>query len=586
MSSYQPKRVLISFLLDSGRYPKYNVTNGLMDQPIMTRSNKPHHKYSRRAKMNRPTIAMRVLLLSACLVLGFGLQTSAQTKSTVPQRGIQDTGAPKVAPSTPGPQVVRGGILKGIRSTFPKNLGYQAEQSPTDTIFAHAYAERLVNWDDNGNLVPSLAESWEGDPKNKTVTFHLRKGVKFHDGTPFNAEAAKWSFECAKETGKLTDGQFVQSIEVLDEHTVRLNCTDYTSMSIYNYGWVQQFSPTAFKLNGGKEWARLHAVGTGPFKLVEFKRDSLIRYERNNDYWRKGFPLLDGMEVRFVPDPVTSQMMMEAKEADVWLETSNVKSTLDLEKKGFKVNWGPGMLWALLPSNAKDPKSPYANKKVREAVEYAIDRPVIAKAIGLGKYEPLTQIVPSFSPAYDPNCNLRPFNPEKAKQMLAEAGYPNGFTTKLLITSDLQDGGTALQTYLGAVGIKVDLDVADLGRYFGSLYSPAGWTDLALSASGIHPDGTDVFVHFGPRPLTYRTGFIAKSPEFLAACEKALKTYEPAAHMKAVQQAVRLASEDAIVIPVWRSAQALIMQSYVHTDYIKAHSTTWRTYEDWMEERR
>jgi ABC-type transport system substrate-binding protein len=480
---------------------------------------------------------------------------------------------------------VKGGILKAIRGSFPKVLGYPPEQNPTDTIFALVYGERLSEWDEKGNLIPVLAESWEADPKNKTVTYHLRKGVKFHDGTPFNAEACRWNLQLGKETGRLTDGQFVKSIDVLDEYTVRLTCTEYSSVSLLNYGWLQQYSPTAFSTHG-KDYLRTHAVGTGPFKLVDFQRDTFIKYERNKDYWRIGLPLLDGMEVRFIPNPMTASMMMEAKEADIWLDVQDVNYIVDLEQKGFKINWGPGMLWALLPASAKDPKSPYANRKVREAVEYAIDRQTIAKTLGFGKFEALTQIVPSYSPAYNPNYNPRPFDPEKAKQLLAEAGYPNGFETKLLVWETSRDAAIAIQTYLNAVGINVTLDLADMGRYFAAVFSPAGWTDLVLAASGINPDGTDLFTHFGPRPMTYRFGFIAKSPEFLAACEKALKTYESAPMKAALQQAIRQASEDGTVIPLWRSAQANIMRDYVHTDYIKVHSVTWYSYNDWMEKRR
>jgi ABC-type transport system substrate-binding protein len=530
-------------------------------------------------------ITALVLIICMWALSNFASPASAQPKKEAPSKQETSPKAEKVAVSSVGLQPVKGGILKAIRGNFPKTLGYPPEQGPTDTIFALLYAERLSEWDEKGNLIPVLAESWEGDPKNKTVTYKLRKGVKFHDGTPFNAEAVRWNLQLGKDTGRLTDGQFVDSIEVLDEYTVRLNCTEYTSVSLLNYGWLQQYSPTAFNTKGGKEWARTHAVGTGPFKLVDFKRDSFIKYERNNDYWREG-PFLDGMEVRYVPDPMTAQMMMEAKEADIWMDVANVKNILDLEQKGFKVNWGPGMLWALLPSNAKDPKSPYANKKVREAVEYAIDRPTIAKMLGFGKYEPLTQIVPSYSPAYNSNYNPRPFNPEKAKQLLAEAGYPNGFETKLLVWETSRDAAIAVQTYLNAVGIRVSIDLADMGRYFASIFSPAGWTDLVLAASGINPDGTDIFTHFGPRPMTYRFGFIAKSPEFLAACEKALKAYEPAAMKRALQEAVKQAGEDALVTPLWRSVQTNVMRDYVHTDYIKIHTVTWYSYQDWMEKRK
>ena len=187
--------------------------------------------------------------------------------------------------------------------------------------------------------------------------------MKFHDGTPFNAEAVRWNLQTGKDTGRLTDGQFVKSIEVLDEYTVRLNCTEYTSVTLLNYGWLQQYSPTAFNTRGGKEWARTNAIGTGPFKLVEFKRDAFIKYERNDDYWRKGLPYLDGMEVRYVPDPVTASMMMEAKEADIWLDISNVTQIVDLEKKGFKINWGPGYALGTPPRQCQGSKVAVCKKE-------------------------------------------------------------------------------------------------------------------------------------------------------------------------------------------------------------------------------
>ena len=181
---------------------------------------------------------------------------------------------------------------------------------------------------------------------------------------------------------------------------------------------------------------------------------------------------------------------------------------------------------------------------MREAVEYALDRPAIAKTLGFGKFEALTQIVPSASPAYVPGYDPRPYNPEKARQLLSEAGYPSGFETKLLTVDYARDAAIAVQSYLAAVGIRVSVDVADLGRYYGSLFGPAGWDDLAIARSGINPDATDLFVHFGPRPMTYRFGFIAKSPEFLALCEKALKTYDQAGVRAALKQAVKQGAEE------------------------------------------
>lgn len=484
----------------------------------------------------------------------------------------------------------KGGVLKAIRASFPRCLGYPPDMVPIDSIFALLYAERLISWgtwEEKGKFVPILAESWKIDEKNKTITVHLRKGVKFHDGTPFNAEALKWNYDIRLEYKRIPDQEFIKSIDIIDEYTIRLNLSELLSTSLLNYLWsIQVFSGDAVK-KYGKEWARTNAYGTGPFKLVEFQRDTLVRYEKNENYWRKGYPLLDGMEVRFIPDSVTASMMMEKKDADAWLDVGDVKQILALEEKGFKVNWGPGMMWALLPDSL-DPKSPLSNKKVREAIEYAIDKSAIAKAVGFGKYEPLTQLVPSFHPNYVPGFNLRPYNPQKAKELLKEAGYPNGFDLNLLALNlpTPQDTATAIKSYLEAVGIRVTIDVCEMSRYNAALFTPEGWKGLALAASGINPDGTDIFAHFGPRPITYRFAKFQKSKEYLDLCEKAYRALNPKEMHKILQQANKKAMEDAMIIPLYRSAQAVVMQPYVYTDYIKIHSVIWDTaYKDWMDKK-
>lgn len=484
------------------------------------------------------------------------------------------------APAPTPNQPVKGGILKAIRNNFPKVLGYPPEMAPIDNIFALPIAERLLKWDEKGNLIPELAESWKGDPTNKTVIFYLRKGVKFHDGTPFNAEALKWNLQLRLDTGRLMYGNLIKSMEVIDEYTLRINVTAYNNQLAYNYGWVTMHSPTAIK-NNGKELARTHPVGTGPFTLVDFQRDVVVKYKKNDDYWRKGYPYLDGIEVRYIPDTMTASAMMEAKQADAWMDVRMIQNVLDLQKKGLKVNWGPGMFWALLP-NSSDAKSPYANKKVREAIEFALDRPAIAKMIGLGTYEPLHQMAPSAFPGYVPGYNPRPYDPKKAKQLLAEAGYPNGFKTEILAAVIEQDLAAAIQAYLAAVGIEAKLDMADPARY-GTKVFTEGWNHLALSASGINPDATDLYIHFGSDPMTYRTGNIKKSPEYLALCEDAFHTYEKDKELAKIKQMVRQGGEDAMVIPIYRSGQTVVLQPYVNSDYMEIHTTIWDSYNDWME---
>jgi ABC-type transport system substrate-binding protein len=480
---------------------------------------------------------------------------------------------------------VRGGNIRILTSVVsPKALGYVPEWGPNELIAASPWAERLVHWDEKGNFVPNLLDTWKIDPKTKTITFHIQKGVTFSDGSPFDAESLKANLELNFKSGRIMDSDLVKSIDIVDKSTVRLTMTDLTSSAMLGYAfYVQAISIPVLEKNG-KDWARTNGIGTGPFRLSDFKRDEYVKYVRNDNYWRKGYPLLDSISYEYVPDPVTASMKMEAKEADMWGDVPNVKMALDLQQKGFKLNWGPGMMNVLLPNTNKPrkPDSPLLKKKVLEAIEYALDRPAIAKALGFGQYEPLTQIVPSFSPAYNAGFDPRPYNPQKAKQLLVEAGYPNGFEVKLMTMAGLKDAATAIQSYLDQVGIKANIDIADAGRYAAALFSPAGWDDLILAASGIHPSGTDLYQHWGPKPATYRFDFIKKTPEYLALCEKALHTYEDRAMRKAMQDAVRKASEDSMVIPVYRSAQPYVMQPYVHTEWPKIHQIQWTPWGDWV----
>jgi peptide/nickel transport system substrate-binding protein len=521
-----------------------------------------------------PLVPVLVYTLAVCGCISPSSPPSASDRA-ISQRDASSTGQPR-----------HGGILRRLTNLFPKVLGYPEEFTPVDAGFSSVALERLVGWNENGSLFPELAESWEGDPKSRTITWHLRKGVQFTDGTAWNADALKWNFESRIRAGRLIDGQSIESLEVIDDYTLKMHLNDYNRMMITNYGWIVMISPTAFEKAGGgdieksKEWARLNPVGTGPFKLVDFQRDVVIRYERNDNYWRKDLPYFDGLEDRLIPDLMISSAMMQAKEADM-LTNADVRTALDLESRGFKVNWGTGLLMALLPNSA-DPDSPFADKRVREAVEYAINRPALAKMIGYGKYEPLTQMAGSSFLGYVPDYDPRPFNREKASQLLSEAGYPQGFRTKIITGEQNRDLAAALQSYLGDVGIEVDLDIADTARYFASVFSD-GWDGLALAASGINPDATDIFVHYGPTPMTYRVGNIAKSQEYLDLCNKALHTYDDAAYQDLLRRIVRQAGTDAMVIPLYVTVLADVMQPYVHSDILKIHIVMWKSYEDWMD---
>jgi peptide/nickel transport system substrate-binding protein len=236
-----------------------------------------------------------------------------------------------------------------------------------------------------------------------------------------------------------------------------------------------------------------------------------------------------------------------------------------------------------------DEAAPLHDIRVREAVEYAINRPSMAEKLGQGYFEPLTQMASKTWPGYVEGYDPRPFNTEKAKQLLAEAGYPNGLTLKMLAASgsNTNDALALFEHYLGLAGITLIPDVADLGRYYGAIFTPggSGWDDLCLAASGIDPNADDLFIHYGPEPMTFATGNIWKSNAYKQLLYEALDpSYKNSTDaLPKIKAAVKQAGEDCLFIPLWRTYEASVTKPYVHTEYPKIHGIIWHPEDDWMD---
>jgi peptide/nickel transport system substrate-binding protein len=489
----------------------------------------------------------------------------------------------------PGPTPVYGGVLREVASIAPRVLGYFPEFGPDDQRAILPAVEKLMEYDQSQQLAPFLAESVTVAPDEKSITFKLRKGIKFHDGSDFNADAVAWNYQLAKDTKSIQYNSKIVRIEVVDNYTVRLHISQYNNQLLYSYGWFPILSKQAWDKAGGgnvekaKEWARSNAVGTGPFKLGEFKRDNYLRWVKNENYWQKGKPYLDGILVRYIPDPVTISSMMQAKEADMWTSWPPDKDQQDLEKKGFIRQSGFGLPRVLFINN-KDPNSKWQNKKLREALEYAIDKPAIAKALGFGYYTPLVMLAPPGVWGYDPDYKGRPYDPAKAKQLLSEAGYPNGITVKMLVMAvrPWPDEAQAIKRYLDEVGITVDIDVADPGRFFSAMWKD-GWPDLLLNLHGMDLAFL-VSLHrtIGPEPMSNLASF-KRPPEMSAIAEKSLTLKSEKDQKEATRQWVKNVSDEALLIPLYLVPRAYIIQPWVHTTFLKEHTVARHTGDEWME---
>lgn len=456
----------------------------------------------------------------------------------------------------PGPQF--SGILKIITNEGPHVLGAPCldEAGMAWEFAGECVFEPLVRLDKKGSPTPFLATGWEEDPEGKFITMHLREGVKFHDGTDFNAEAVKWNIDTRLEYVPW-DLPHVESIDVIDEYTVRFNTSHYSNTFWATVAYVVGMiaSPeAAAKEVPEEEVPYAHMVGTGAFKFVDWERDAFMKFERFDDYWQEGKPYLEGIEFTIIADPVTRSIAFMAGEAPIVLNLQP-KAGHDLKEAGYETKGIAGWLTIMLPDGV-NPDSPFGDKRVRAAVEYAIDRQAIADAFGYGYVEALNQACDPATLGYIPDFEGRPYNPNKAKQLLAEADYPDGFETRI-IASGMDDLNVlvAIQNYLSEVGIDATLDIQEMGLLEESQFV-TGWYN-GLFAGWVGGEANHAFSigrEFSPVPGEKHmemnvSVFVPDGWEELlwqATIAKDIETQEAL-----TQELVRMLHDEAMIIPLW-----------------------------------
>jgi len=365
-------------------------------------------------------------------------------------------------------------------------MGYPgANFGPDDGTFQSPAVEKLVSVDTKGVTIPHLATSWQISPDYKFITLNLRKGVKFHDGTDFNAAAVKYNLDLFLN-GPRPDLKTLSSIEVVDNYTVKLNFKTYDPALIPNFwaavGWI--VSPTAID-SKGKDWAQNNPIGTGPYKFVSYTRDVSVKFTRFDGYWG-GKPYLDNLEYTLISDPVTALAAFKAGEGQASIIVGN-KDAAEMQASGkYNVGKIATQVYGLC-FDSVNAANPFSKLQVRQAIAYAIDNAAIAKSVGYGFYTPTNQVATPGGYAYNPAVAGYPYNPAKAKELLAAAGYPNGFKTTLTfqVNPENQDTVTAVQAYLSQVGITATLDPADQSRFVGIYSNQSGWNNAILFPIGI-----------------------------------------------------------------------------------------------------
>ncbi len=446
--------------------------------------------------------------------------------------------------------------------------------------------DTLVRYkEESTEIEPALATSWEISPDGLVYTFKLRQGVKFHDGTPFNAEAVVFSFDRQlnpdkypelKETGPykywlgMSMGDIVKSVEAVDEFTVRFTLKRREAPFLANLGmhFASIVSPTALK-KLTVDFTR-HPVGTGPFKFVEWIKDDRIVLEANPDYW-DGRPYLDKVIFRAIPDNTTRLLELKSGAIDVMVFPNPEDIKLIEADPNFKVLRQPGMNIGYLAMHTE--KKPFDNVKVRRAINHAINKKAIVDTIYEGLGTVAKNPLPPILWGYNDQIQDYEYDPNKAKELLKEAGYPDGFETTLWAlpvprpyNPNGQKVAEAIQADLQKVGIRARIISYEWGTYLEKLEQ--GEHDMALFGWFGDNGDPDNFLYIlldkDSAKIPAQNIAFYKNDQVHELLIKAKETFDQKEREKLYQQAQVIIHEDAPWVPLAHSVVVNITKKTVH----------------------
>ena len=404
------------------------------------------------------------------------------------------------------------GTVNFLIESTPVNLdpriGTDAQSEDIDGLIF----DGLVDRDAQMNVVPDLAESWE-TPNPLTYIFHLRRGVKFHDGRTLTSADVKFTLDSIRSDAMKSPkrGAFtrVQSIETPDDATVVVHLTEPYSSFIYD---VTRLAIGIVPKDSGTEIAR-DPVGTGPFRFVSMTPDEEVVLERNPDYFGR-LPKIDRVRFRIVPEAIVRSLELRKGSADIGgVNSLTPDMIMALAKQpGIVVEEEPGTSLAYVAFNFDDPI--LAKREVRQALAYATDRDTIIRYLLRGKARPANSLLPPNHWAYEPNVKQYPYDPQQAQRLLDAAGFPRGadgvrfhLTLKTSTEESTRLLGETLADQWKAVGVDLTLRPlenatlqSDIGRGTFQLYT-LRWTgytnndpdifDYVFNSSRMPPNGAN-----------------------------------------------------------------------------------------------
>ncbi len=409
------------------------------------------------------------VLMSAALVVGVagcGSSTSDNNQATGSESNAEGTASD---------------TLKIAYTTDPEGLDPQRTAAVSTLTVASNIFDTLITCDADWNLIPDLAKDWEVSDDGMEITFHLNEGVLFHNGREMTADDVKYSFERLKEaeSPKASMYENIVGIDVIDPYTIKFTTEklDVDLLCSFAYPW------TAIVPEECADDLKTNPVGTGAYKFVEWTPQESIKLERNDDYFGDKAKI-QNVEFKLIPD-ATSQlaalMVGDVNITEVTADQIDVLNNTD-GVKGYSVPINSIQILALNQENEY-----LSNEKVRQAIAMAIDKDEIINTVVWGNGTKIGSHLPVSSPYYVDTTDVMPYNVEKAKELLTEAGYPDGFTISLKLPKSYQthvDTGQIIADQLSKIGIKCDVEIVEWATWMSDVYTDKKYDMTVIAHSG------------------------------------------------------------------------------------------------------
>jgi peptide/nickel transport system substrate-binding protein len=492
--------------------------------------------------------------------------TAAATAATAAGRRATAQGR------TPRP----GGTLISAKTTEAPSLEPVLEQALGRIRLDPIFYNRLVEWSADGKLDPALAESWTTSADGKMWTFKLRRGVKFHNGREFVAADAKYSYERVLDPNGSSGGRgylsAIDAMETPDKYTLRIHTKQPSASLLAGMagGWSSIIPKEVVEEKGD---LRRTAVGTGPFIFQEWVPQSHLKARKNPDYWDKGKPYIDALELKVIPDEANIIAQLRTGNVHHALLEDNKNYLLVKDDKRLNAMRAPRLGFDMVMINHG--RKPFTDVRVRQAIGLAVDRNEVLQAAASG----LGSVTGPFTPAMKPwALPLEAFkewytpNPERAKKLLADAGFPSGFKTTLKVIPTFPTmvaGAQVIAAQLKKVGIDAQIVQEEYGVWIKAIIKPSFDYDLTMNITTGDAD---------PDSLLYRRFHSVEKqwnndgdPEIDVLLDQGKLTVDLAKRKEIYDKVQRLMVERATQIWTFAPDMIDVVQSAVHYDQ---HFTT------------